>query len=466
MKKFMDENFLLENKTAIRLYHENAAKMPIIDYHCHLNPKEIAEDKKYRNITEIWLGGDHYKWRAMRINGVDEKFITGDGDDREKFFKWAETMAYCIGNPLYHWTHLELKRYFGTDENLSLSTAGKTWDKCNEMLQRDEFSAKNLIKRSNVEVICTTDDPADTLEYHDAIKEDKSFGVKVLPTFRPDNGINIDKAGFAAWVEKLAAVSGTEIKNYEDMKKAMTGRMEYFSSRGCKLSDHAMDPVVFMECGEQEASEIFENALAGKKLKPDEVMKYKTDIMVFLGRQYSRLGWTMQLHIGCIRDVNSSYYRLLGPNTGFDAINDLNFAESIARLLDNINEAGGLPKTIIYCLNPSDNEVIGAITGCFQGGGIPGKIQFGSAWWFNDQKDGMQRQMTALANLGLLSRFVGMLTDSRSFLSYTRHEYFRRILCNMIGEWVEKGEAPDDMVLLGKMVEDICFNNAKNYFGF
>jgi glucuronate isomerase len=466
VKKFMDENFLLENETAIKLYHGNAAKMPIIDYHCHLSPKEIAEDKKYRNITEIWLGGDHYKWRAMRINGVDEKHITGDADDREKFFKWAETMPYCIGNPLYHWTHLELKRYFGIDALLSRDTAGEIWDKCNEMLQRDDFSAKNLIKRSNVEVICTTDDPADTLEYHDAIKKDTSFDVKVFPTFRPDNGINMEKPGFAAWVGKLAAASGTEIKNYGDLKKVLAGRMEYFSSMGCRLSDHAMDPVVFMECSEQEASEIFEKAIEGKKLGPDEVMKYKTDIMVFLGRQYSRLGWTMQLHIGCIRDVNSSYFRLLGPNTGFDAINDRSFAESLARLLDNINEAGGLPKTIIYCLNPGDNEVIGTITGCFQGGGIPGKVQFGTAWWFNDQKDGMQRQMTALANLGLLSRFVGMLTDSRSFLSYTRHEYFRRILCNMIGEWAEKGEAPDDMVLLGKMVEDICYNNAKEYFGF
>ncbi|MGE5614069.1 MAG: glucuronate isomerase [Bacillota bacterium] len=466
MKKFMNENFLLENGTAIRLYHEYAAKMPIIDYHCHLSPKEIAEDRKYRNITEIWLGGDHYKWRAMRINGVDEKYITGDADDREKFFKWAETMPYCIGNPLYHWTHLELKRYFGIDALLSRDTAGEIWDKCNELLQRDEFSAKNLIRRSNVEVICTTDDPADTLEYHDAIKDDKNFGVKVLPTFRPDNGINIDKPGFAAWVKKLSAVSGMEIKNYEDLKKAMTSCMEHFNSRGCKLSDHALDPVVFMECGGQEAAEIFENALAGKKLKPDEVKKYKTDIMVFLGRQYSRLGWTMQLHIGCIRDVNSSYYRMLGPNTGFDAIDDRSFAESLARLLDSINEAGGLPKTIIYCLNPGDNEVVGTITGCFQGGGIPGRIQFGPAWWFNDHKDGMQRQMTALASLGLLRRFVGMLTDSRSFLSYTRHEYFRRILCNMIGEWAEKGEAPNDMKLLGKMVEDICCNNAKTYFGF
>jgi glucuronate isomerase len=466
VKKFMDENFLLENETAMRLYHEHAAKMPIIDYHCHLSPKEIAEDKKYRNITEIWLGGDHYKWRAMRINGVDEKYITGDADDREKFFKWAETMPCCIGNPLYHWTHLELKRFFGIDALLSQDTAGEIWDKCNEMLQRDEFSAKNLIKRSNVKVLCTTDDPADTLEYHDAVKNDKSFGVKVLPTFRPDNGINIEKPGFASWVKKLAAVSGTEIKNYGDFKKAMANRMEYFNSKGCILSDHAMDPVVFMECGEQEAAQIFENALAGKKLGPDEVVKYKTDMMVFLGREYSRLGWTMQLHIGCIRDTNSSYYRLLGPNTGFDAIDDRSFAQALARLLDSINEAGGLPKTIIYCLNPSDNEVIGTITGCFQGGGIPGKIQFGTAWWFNDQKDGMQRQMTALANLGLLSRFVGMLTDSRSFLSYTRHEYFRRILCNLIGEWVEKGEAPNDMKLLGRMVEDICYNNAKNYFGF
>lgn len=466
MKEFMDENFLLHNETAVRLYHEHAKNMPIIDYHCHLNPSEIAENKKYRNITEVWLGGDHYKWRAMRINGVEEKYITGDADDRDKFFKWAETMQHSIGNPLYHWTHLELKRFFGIDQLLSPETADDIWNKCNDLLKQDGFSARELIRRSNVKALCTTDDPADTLEYHDMINKDASFDVKVLPAFRPDKGINIDKAGFTEWIAKLEKASGTSIKNYSDLKGAMLGRLDYFHENGCRISDHALEPPVYIDCSEAEVSAIFEKAMAGKALEADEVKKYKSDLMAFLGTAYNKLGWVMQLHIGCMRNNNSRQFRLLGPDTGYDAIDDTTFAHALSRLLDSIETEGGLPKTILYCLNPRDNEVLSTIAGCFQGGGIPGKIQFGSAWWFNDQLEGMKKQMITLASTGLLSRFVGMLTDSRSFLSYTRHEYFRRILCSILGEWAENGEAPKDMKLLGKMVEDISFNNANNYFGF
>ncbi len=466
MKEFMDENFLLQNETAVRLYHEHAKSMPIIDYHCHLNPREIAEDKRYRNITEVWLGGDHYKWRAMRINGVEEKYITGDADDRDKFFKWAETMQYCIGNPLYHWTHLELKRYFGIDELLSPETAGDIWNRCNESLKEDGFSARGLIRRSNVNVLCTTDDPADTLEYHELISKDASFDVKVLPAFRPDKGINIEKPGFAEWVSKLEKASGMSICSYTDLKDALLERLDYFHKKGCRICDHGLEPVVYVESTEAEASSVFDKALAGKILDAEEVKKYKSDLMTFLGTQYNRLGWAMQLHIGCMRNNNSRQFRLLGPDTGFDTIDDYNFAAVLSRLLDNIETKGGLPKTILYCLNPRDNEVLSSIAGCFQGGGIPGKIQFGSAWWFNDQLEGMKKQMTSLGSTGLLGRFVGMLTDSRSFLSYTRHEYFRRILCSILGEWVENGEAPDDMKLLGRMVEDISYYNAKDYFGF
>jgi len=488
MKKFMDDNFLLQNETAKRLYHDYAKDMPIIDYHCHLNPKEIAENKTYGNITEAWLGGDHYKWRAMRANGVEEQYITGSADDRSKFMKWAETMSSCIGNPLYHWTHLELRRYFGIDDLLSPETAEDIWNECNKKLQGGDLTPRSLIVRSNVKALCTTDDPVDTLEYHEAIARDKTFDVKVLPSFRPDNGINIEKPGFNEWIGKLAGASGMEIRSLDDLKAAFVKRLGLFHERGCRLSDHGLEPVVYSDCTEAEAAAIFEKVLSAGKgyqgvdmnsagmngfgsanpsgISLDEVKKYKSHMMVFLGTQYNKLGWVMQLHIGCIRNVNSKQFRLLGVNTGFDAINDDNFAGALSRLLDKIDDAGGLPKTILYCLNPRDNEVLSAIAGCFQDGNTPGKIQFGSGWWFNDQKEGMERQMTALASTGLLSRFVGMLTDSRSFLSYTRHEYFRRILCNIIGEWAEKGEAPDDLKLLGGMVQNICYNNAVKYFGF
>lgn len=464
MKAFMDENFLLNSKTAEELYHKYAESMPIIDYHCHLNPKEIAEDKKYRNITELWLGGDHYKWRAMRSNGVEETYITGDASDKEKFLKWAEAISSCIGNPLFHWTHLELKRYFGIDKILSPNTAEEIWNRCNEILASGQLSARDLIKRSNVQVICTTDDPTDTLEYHKAIAADSSFKTKVLPAFRPDKAINIEKEGFAEYLTKLGKASGISIGSLTELKKALASRIQFFHDAGCRISDHALDPVVYSEAAEEEVSAVLEKALHGKVLSDIEVRKYKTYIVLFVGREYAKRNWVMQIHLGTIRSINSRMLKLLGPDTGFDTIGDRSFAEDLAKNLNALNETDELPKTILYCLNPRDNEVLGTMIGCFQGGGIPGKLQFGSGWWFNDQKDGMIRQMIALANLGLLSRFIGMLTDSRSFASYTRHEYFRRILCNLIGEWVENGEAPGDMTLLGGMVRDICYNNAVSYF--
>lgn len=465
MKPFMDENFLLTNKTAETLYHQYAKDMPIFDYHCHLNPKEIAENKRYKNITEVWLGGDHYKWRALRSNGVDERYITGDASDKEKFMKWAETMSQCLGNPLFHWTHLELKTYFGIDKVLSPATAEEIWEKCNALLAKDEFTARGLIERSNVKVICTTDDPIDSLEHHIAIAKDSSFKVKVLPAFRPDKSFNIEKPGFVEWIAQLGQVAGTKITSLEAVKAALKQRLEFFHEVGCRISDHALDPIVYKAGSDAQADEILKKALNGQALTCDEVALYKTKILVFLGQQYARLGWTMQLHIGTIRNTNTRMMKLLGPDTGFDAIADYTFAESLAKFLDALDSTDELPKTILYCLNPRDNEILGTIIGCFQGSGIPGKMQFGSGWWFNDQKDGMIKQMVALANLGLLSRFVGMLTDSRSFLSYTRHEYFRRILCNLIGEWVENGEFPNDIDLLGSIVQNICFNNANNYFG-
>ena len=465
MKPFMDENFLLTNKTAETLYHDYAKNMPIFDYHCHLSPKEIAENKQYKNITEVWLGGDHYKWRALRSNGVDERYITGDAPDKEKFLKWAETMPQCLGNPLFHWTHLELKAYFGISTVLSPATAEEIWEKCNALLAKDEFRARGLIERSNVKVICTTDDPVDSLEHHIELAKDASFKTKVLPAFRPDKSFNIEKPGFVEWVAQLAQVSGTAIKGLETFKTALQARVEFFHQVGCRLSDHALDPIVFTAGTDVQADAVLQKALSGQALSDNEVTLFKTNILLFLGRQYARLGWTMQLHMGTIRNVNSRMLKNLGPDTGFDAIADYTLAESLAKFLDALDSTDELPKTILYCLNPRDNELLGTIIGCFQGSGIPGKIQFGSGWWFNDQKDGMIKQLVALANLGLLSRFVGMLTDSRSFLSYTRHEYFRRILCNLIGEWVENGEFPNDTALLGSIVQDICFNNAKNYFG-
>ena len=463
MKQFMCEDFLLNTETAKKLYHDYAKNMPIYDFHCHLNPKEIFENKKYKNITEIWLGGDHYKWRAMRSNGVSEDYITGDKSDKEKFVKWAETMDECYGNPLFHWTHLELKRFFGIDTILSKETAEEIWEKTNEKLSTDEFTARELIKRANVKTLCTTDDPIDSLEYHIGIKNDKTFDVEVRPTFRPDKGVRIDKEDYMPWLNKLEELHGKKLESLSEFKKALLERIEFFHEVGCRISDHALDPVVFEMGTEEEADRIFKKKISGEELTEREVKIYKTNILLFLGREYNKKGWVMQYHIGCIRNNSTRMYKKLGPDTGFDAIADETFVLALSRILDTLDDTDDLPKTILYNLNPRENETLGTLIGCFQGGGIPGKIQLGSGWWFLDQKDGMIKQMTALANLGLLSRFVGMLTDSRSFLSYTRHEYFRRILCNLLGDWVENGELPNDINKLGKMVENICYNNVNKY---
>jgi glucuronate isomerase len=462
---FMDENFLLSNKTAIDLYHNYAKDMPIIDYHCHIDPKEIYEDKKFNNITEVWLYGDHYKWRAMRCNGIDEEYITGDASDYDKFLAWSKTIPMCIGNPLYHWTHLELQRFFGIYEPLDEDTAPMIWKKANELLNGDGFNARGLILKSNVETICTTDDPTDTLEYHIKLKEDESFDVKVLPTFRPDKGIEINLDGFASWVKKLEQISEIAISSYDEFLSAMDARVKFFHSVGCRIADHGIDgAVVYADVSKEEAAVIFTKALGGEAVSYDEEKKYKTYTLRHIFKLYQKLGWAMQLHIAALRNNNTRMFETLGANTGFDSINDDSIAYPLSRLLDSVDRENSLPKTILYTLNPKDNYVLGTMMGNFQGDGIPGKIQFGAAWWFNDNKDGMIEQMKALANLGAFGRFVGMLTDSRSFLSYARHEYFRRIACNLIGEWVENGEVPGNMKLLKRIVEGICYNNAKEYF--
>lgn len=465
-KPFLDEDFLLHNETAKSLYHEYAKDMPIIDYHCHLNPQEIYENKQYKNITEVWLYGDHYKWRAMRANGIDESLITGDGSDYDKFMAYAKTVPMTIGNPLYHWTHLELKRYFGIEETLNEQTAPAIWEKVNAMLTSGEFGARDFIVKSNVEVVCTTDDPIDSLEYHAKIKADPTFRVAVLPAFRPDKAIAIEKLAFRDYIGKLGEAAGIEIKNYEDLLEALSKRVTYFHENGCRVSDHGLDYMPYAETSPEEAAKVFAKAMAGEAISFQEELQYKTSVLVFLGKLYSEHGWVMQYHMNALRNNNTRMFEKLGPDTGFDSIRDTEIAEPLSRLLDAIDREAGLPKTILYSLNPAHNYVLGSMIGNFQGGGIPGKIQHGSAWWFNDTKEGMIAQMTSLAETGLLSRFVGMLTDSRSFLSYTRHEYFRRILCNLIGEWVEKGEYPDDRELLGKIVQDICYYNAKQYFPF
>ena len=465
LKKFMDENFLLSNKTAMELYHNYAKNMPIIDYHCHIDPKEIYENKKFNNITEAWLYGDHYKWRAMRCNGIDEKYITGDGSDYDKFLAWAKTIPMSIGNPLYHWTHLELQRFFGIYEPLDEETAPAIWKKANELLSGEGFRARDLITKSKVETICTTDDPTDTLEYHIKIKEDESFNVNVLPTFRPDKGIEINLDGFVSWVKKLEGISEITISNYDEFLNAFDSRVRYFHSVGCRIADHGIDGiVVYADASKEDAAAIFARALNGEVISLDEEKKYKTYTLTHVFKLYHELGWAMQLHIAALRNNNNRMFEKIGPNTGFDSINDESIAYPLSRLLDSVDKENSLPKTILYTLNPKDNYVLGAMIGNFQGEGIPGKMQFGAAWWFNDNKDGMIEQMKALANLGLLGRFVGMLTDSRSFLSYTRHEYFRRIACNLIGEWVENGEVPGNIKLLKTVVEGICYNNAKEYF--
>ena len=465
MKKFMDEDFLLTTETAKNLYHNYAEKLPIIDYHCHLSPQEIYEDVRYENITQVWLGADHYKWRQMRSNGVEEKYITGDASDREKFQKWAETLEKAIGNPLYHWSHLELKKYFGYEGHLCGDTAQEVWDLTSEKLKQDNMSARGLILQSNVDTICTTDDPIDSLEWHRKIKED-GFEVKVLPAWRPDKAMNIEKADFAQYIAKLAEVSGVEIKDFDSLIEALKNRMDFFAENGCTVSDHGLEYVMYESYEPAEVNEIVKTRLSDGTLTKTEERKYKTAFMVALGREYAKKNWVMQLHYGVQRDLNKKVFNALGPDAGIDAINTYSSSIEMGQYLNALAIDDSLPKTIIYSLNPADNAAIGTVIGCFQDSSAVGKIQHGAAWWFNDHKTGMMEQMTSLANLGLLGNFVGMLTDSRSFLSYTRHEYFRRIMCELIGGWVENGEYPDDEKALKQIVEGISYYNCKNYFCF
>lgn len=468
MGTFLTDNFLLRNKPAEKLYHNYAKNQPIIDYHCHLNPEEIYKDKKFNNLTEIWLKGDHYKWRAMRSLGVDEKFITGEATDLEKFLAWAECVPKTIGNPLYHWTHLELKTPFGiNDRVLNPDTAMGIWEECKIMLQKPEFSARGIIKQMGVEVVCTTDDPVDTLEFHKAINDEKGLTFKMLPAFRPDKAGAIENpAEYLDYINKLEKSSNIEIKSFSDLLNSLEIRHHYFHEAGCRLSDHAIMLPEFEPYTQAEVDLIFKNVILGKKVTKKEITQFRTALFQFFGKLNYQKEWTMQLHIGAQRNNNSRMFKKLGPDTGFDSITDGPIALPLAKLLDSLDVTGELPKTILYVLNPSDNDVIATMLGNFQDGSVAGKMQFGSAWWFNDQKSGMENQLISLSNMGVLSQFVGMLTDSRSFLSYTRHEYFRRILCNLIGSWVENSEIPEDYELLGRMVEDICYNNSKKYFNF
>lgn len=452
----INDGFMLKNKTAKKLYERYAKDLPIIDYHCHLSPQMIAEDYKFKNAYDLFLGGDHYKWRQMRSNGIDERMITGDGDEYEKWVGFAKTLPLLIGNPIYHWTSLELKRYFDIDEPLSEKTAKKIWDKCNELLQKDEYSAQNLIKRSNVEVICTTDDPADDLKYHKQLKE-QNFPTKILPTMRPDKLVNIEKEEFVDYIK------ANGLNSFEKVMEWIGERITYFNEIGCKLSDHALEYVPF-EKGDAKA--VFDKKIQGEELTQKEIDAYKTTVLAECAKYYTKYNWAMQLHIGALRNNNTKMFEKLGPDTGFDSINDLCIAQKLSEFMDNLEYNDILPKTILYTLNPKDNYVLGTMLGNFQKAPTAGKIQFGSGWWFNDNRDGMEEQMKALANLGLLGKFVGMLTDSRSFVSYPRHEYFRRILCNLIGQWVEDGEYPKDYDALAEIVEGICYKNAKKYFGF
>ncbi len=467
MSSFIHENFMLKNETAVNLYHKFAKDMPIYDYHCHLSPKDIAENRKFNNITELWLEGDHYKWRAMRAHGISEKYITGDASSKEKFEAWAKTVPYTVGNALYHWTHIELKNYFGIEELLNEHTWESIWDRCNELLQQDDFSVRELIKRSNVKVIGTTDEPTDDLMYHAQIAELPDFPVKVLPSFRPDKGLEINKATFVPFVELLEKVANQSLATYADYIAALLNRVQYFHEKGCRISDHGLSEVPFAEFEESELDAIYQAGRNGQPVSIEDENKFKTAILIALGKAYTDRGWAMQIHFGAIRNNNTKMFQKLGPDAGFDSISDQGeVAAPLNALLDALEIRDSLPRTIIYNLNPVYNELIGTTIQNFQTNeaGIAGKIQFGSGWWFNDTKPGMIRQLTALADQGLLSHFVGMLTDSRSFISYSRHEYFRRILCNLVGTWVEEGELPNDEALLEKLVTNICFNNAKNYF--
>ncbi len=466
MKTFLDEDFVLQTETARRLYHDHAKDMPIIDYHCHLSPQEIAEDQRWDTITQIWLGGDHYKWRAMRSNGVTEHFCTGEASDWEKFEKWVGTLENCYRNPLYHWSHLELERYFGIEEVLTLENAREVYDRANARLAEADFSARGLIRTSNVKVVCTTDDPIDDLRWHRKIRED-GFETKVLPAWRPDKAMAIeDGAGYRDYLGKLAEASGVTISDLKGLRDALAQRHAFFHAEGCRLSDHGIERFYAAAYTEEGITATFAKVLAGGEATAEEVEQFKSAMLVEFGQMDHAKGWVQQYHYGAIRNNNSRLFATLGPDTGFDSMGDFTVAQDMAKFLDRLDSSDQLAPTILYNHNPTDNHVIGTMIGNFQDGSRPGKMQFGSGWWFLDQKHGMEEQMEILSQLGLLSRFVGMLTDSRSFLSYTRHEYFRRILCNILGNDVEQGLLPADMDRLGKMVRDICYNNAAEYFDF
>ncbi|WP_367913601.1 glucuronate isomerase [Leadbetterella sp. DM7] len=465
MKKFLDENFLLTNKTSETLYHEFAKAMPVIDYHNHLPPDQIANDTNFDNISQAWLYGDHYKWRAMRTNGIDESYCTGNRSDEEKFQKWAETVPYTLRNPLYHWTHLELQRYFGIGEVLNGKSAPDIYKRSSELLREKDFSCRNLLKKMNVKVVCTTDDPLDSLEHHKAYAAEGNE-LKMLPTFRPDKFILIDNPDFLSYLERLGAIVGFGIDSFETIKKALAQRARDFAALGCRLSDHGLEQIFAIDFTEEGADKAVKKVRAGQSLSTAEALEYKSAILHALGVMYAELGWTQQFHLGALRNNNRRAMRQLGPDTGWDSIGDFPQAAALSRFLGKLDEYNQLAKTVIYNLNPADNEMIATMIGNFNDGSVAGKVQFGSGWWFLDQKDGMTRQINALSNMGLLSRFIGMLTDSRSFLSFPRHEYFRRILCNILGEDIENGELPDDLAWTGEVVQNICYNNASRFFNF
>ena len=462
---FINDDFLLANEIAKRLYHDFAKDLPIIDYHNHLSPKAIAENKKFETITEVWLNGDHYKWRAMRAHGIDERFITGEANDWEKFEKWAETVPYTIRNPLYHWTHLELMRYFNVDELLTKENSREIYEECNRQLNSNENRVLGLLKKMNVETVCTTDDPVDDLQYHKDFAE-QNIGIQMRPAFRPDKAILIEQPHFVAYIDELSQVSGVEITDWPSLLTALEKRMDFFHSSGCRLSDHGLEQIQAVDFNEKEINEIFVKRLSNQNITGVAAAQFQTALLIFLGQAYHQRGWVQQFHLGALRNNNGRLLQQLGPDTGFDSIGDFSQARSLSRFLNQLDSTNQLTKTILYNLNPRDNEVFATMAGNFNDGSIPGKMQYGSAWWFLDQLDGMEKQINVLSNMGLLSRFIGMLTDSRSFLSFPRHEYFRRLLCTILGKDIEKGHLPNDIEFVGKVVRDICYFNAKSYFDF
>ncbi|MGG3280533.1 glucuronate isomerase [Paenibacillus solani] len=464
MRKFMDHDFLLSTDTAIRLYENVAEQLPIFDFHCHLDPKEVWDNKPYRNITELWLGGDHYKWRAMRMHGIGEEYITGDADDWDKFRAWADTVQHLIGNPLYHWTHLELKNVFGIEKILGPDTAREIWDECNEKLKEPDCLPRSLIERARVQFIGTTDDPLSTLEYHQLLSSDDSFSTIIAPTFRPDGALFIERPAFASWIEKLGDVSGRRVDSLDAFLQALRSRVDYFHENGGRASDHDIQSMEYIQSTRAEIMAIFNKRMQGEELSHREIAAYRSFMLKELGKMYADKQWVMQLHMGALRNNNTKMKNRIGADTGFDSVGETNLAEGLSRFLDDLDQENALPRTVLFNLNPKDNAVLAGMMGNFYEEGIPGKIQFGSGWWFNDHIDGMEKQMRDLANVGLLSHFIGMLTDSRSFLSYARHEYFRRILCNMLGDWAENGLVPRDMKLLEQMVRNIGYDNAQEYF--